>query len=231
MLGAQVAMALDDAAPAHACSLQVFVPQHRPVHAVEQAVNLRQFEARTGEHFATRGEFVAQALQVLVFAEGRSRRMPIEGHQHLEQRVDVALPQFAAGDHPVEHPLRRQPLHRHQPVDGAAGSGQLLFRNEREDAVVPLQRQQAEVDAWREPTVHAQLGVGVAFARLHGREVEERAAHRLLQLQHALATQQEPRHVRLDAAHRLADTRGCKRRLQVAQLGLDAGRVVDRFHA
>ena len=136
--------------------------RHGTVRAVEQAVDLRQIEARHHEHAATRGEFVAQASQVLVFAEGRSRCVPIEGHQHPEQRVDVALPQFAVRDHPVEHPRLRQPLHRHQPVDGAPGSGQLILRGEREDAVVPLQRQQAEVDAWREPTVHAQLGAGVA---------------------------------------------------------------------
>lgn len=110
-------------------------------------------------------------------------------------------------------------------------SGQLLFRNEREDAVVALQRKQAEVDAGRESTVQAQLGVGVAFARLHGREVEEGETHRLLQLQHPLAAQQDPRHVRLDAAHRLADARRYERRLQIAQLGLDAGRVVDSLHA
>jgi len=82
-----------------------------------------------------------------------------------------------------------------------------------------------------EPAVHEQLGVGVAFSRLYGREVEERQVHRLLQLQHALATQQEPRHVRLDAAYGFADNRRYERRRQIAQLGLHAGRVVDSLHA
>ena len=107
MLGAQVAMALDDASPTHTGSQHAFVHCDGPVHAVEQGVDLRQIEARHREHAAARGEFVAQALQVLVFADERSRRIPVEGHQHLEQGVDVALSQFAAGDHPVEHPLRR----------------------------------------------------------------------------------------------------------------------------
>ena len=226
MLGAQVAMALDDVVPAHACSQQIFVPHHRPVHAVDQVVNLRQLEARTGEHAATRTDFVAQALEVLVLAESRSTCLPIEGYQHAKQRVDVVLPQLAAGDHLVQHALRRQPLHRHQPVDGAAESGQQLSRNQREDAIVPLRRQQAQIDAWREPPVHEQFGAGVAFARLHGREVEERQVHRLLQFQNALGTQQEPRHVRLDANDGFADGCRCERRRQIAQLGLHAGRVV-----
>ena len=69
VLGAQVAVAFDDASPTHPCSQHVFVPHHGPVHAVEEAGNLRQIEARSGKHAAARGEVVAQALQVLVFAD------------------------------------------------------------------------------------------------------------------------------------------------------------------
>ena len=97
----------------------------------------------------------------------------------------------------------------------------------RKNAAVPLRHEQAEVDAWCESTVREQLGAGFASERLHGREVEERGARRLLQLQQALGAQEELRQVRLDAAHRFANAGGRKRRVQVALLRLDGGRVVD----
>ena len=73
MLGAQVAMALDNALPAHTGSKPACVHCHGPVHAVEQAVDVRQIEARHRQHATARGEFVAQALQAPMGSRGVCR--------------------------------------------------------------------------------------------------------------------------------------------------------------
>ena len=88
------------------------------------------------------------------------------------------------------------------------------------------QVEKVELGAWCESTVPERIGAGFASARLRGREVEERGAHRLLQLQRTFAVQQESQLVRLDAVHRFAKAGRRKRRLQMSQLRLEGGRVV-----
>ena len=88
------------------------------------------------------------------------------------------------------------------------------------------QAEKVELGAWCESTVPERIGAGFASARLRGREVEERGAHRLLQLQRTFAVQQESQLVRLDAVHRFAKAGRRKRRLQMSQLRLEGGRVV-----
>jgi hypothetical protein len=122
----------------------------------------------------------------------------------------------------------RQALHQHQPVEHRriVGLVQLGLRHQPQGTVLPLQRHQPQVDIGCEARVQAQFFAAVELTRRQRGEVEERVANRLLQLEHMVAGQKDPRHMRFDPIHprqRPRMHRVGSRCLQEAQPGLEAG--------
>ena len=220
MLGAQIAVAVDQLVLQHAFAQRGGLRVERHVQPVERWGRVGEGEAFLQQYFAVACLLAAKAGEVVIGAEASARSASVKGCQHVDQRVDVCARHAALADRAVERALGRQALHQHQPVDGAARRRQVCLGHEPETPVVPLQRDEPEIDLRRQPPVQPQFLARVTFARRHGREIEEGGAHRLLQFQRAFAGEYHPGHVRLDRLDRPADTRVRGARAQEAQLGL-----------
>ena len=122
------------------------------------------------------------------------------GHQFGRQR--------AARRHAVEQPLLVEAPHHHQPVDRVSGG--LADLAQRQLAVTPHHRGDAEIDFRGRSPVHVDLGGAHRGAPGLGREVHVGELHGPLQLVGALPAQEDDGAVRVDLPLRL-------------QLGLEEG--------
>jgi hypothetical protein len=187
MIRPQVAVPVDHAAAAGTLLQQPCPPHQGGVETVECASGIGQFELRPQQHVAIGGLFALKVRQVLRYRHRDLGCAAIEGHQHRHQGIDVMRLDASIEHAAQQGALLRQPAHLHQPIHRASRRGQARLGQQRQCAIAGLQRQDTEVHAGGQARVQAYLFATIELARLHAGEVEERVAHRLLQLQHPIA--------------------------------------------
>jgi hypothetical protein len=222
VFGAQVAVALDDAAFVHALVEQSRLLGEEAELGLRELMHPAAAESELGP--AELAQIVAHAAResAAIRRRGESERPRVRVEPRDVQRggPNVRLAERPAQDQRVEHPVRREPPHVHEPVDRLARS------REREPGFeIERQLDRAQVDVPGEPSIEPYLLLAVALAQGRRAEVEAVPAHRLLQLVDVASREEHPRHVGL---HRVDGPRRRRVGLRPAQeghLGLDAGLV------
>jgi len=204
VLGPQIAVSVDDAAFARTLLQQTGLALQRGVESVQCLGRAVDPELRPQQHLATDRLLALESHRVLGAVDRDHGGVAIEVRKPVREPVDLAGLQHAVGDRPVEHAPGRQAPHPDQPVKGRGLWVRLSFGHQAQRAGAPLQQHQASVDAGRQTGIQAHLLATGRFARRGRREVEERVAHRLLQLERLRADQEHPRHVGFDRLDRFA---------------------------
>lgn len=93
----------------------------------------------------------------------------------------------------MQHALLRQPPHQDEPVNGQARCRQFFGCSQGKGAGVPPQRPHSQVHGGREARVQSHVLAALELPIGERREVEKRKAHRLLQLEHPVLRQEDPR--------------------------------------
>ena len=199
VLGAQVAVALDDAALAHAPVEERGVPLEEGEARVRERVHARGREAERGkrERVAVLAQARAQARAVRLRVAQRGLGAREEAREVARHRLHLRARERPRREQVIQHALVREPPHVHQPVHHLARAA------EREPALrVDRERCDAQVHVGCEAPVEAHLLLAVVAAQRRRAEVEAVVADRLLELPRVRVGEEHPREVGLDRLHR-----------------------------
>ncbi len=194
MLGAQIAMAVDDTAMAH--------PQRRSrrhggrgsrrcARSMPRMSPAGRLKRGIEQHALVEGEAGGKVGKMHRGRQKGRRGSAIKVRQHGGELVELWYAQAPVGDTGIEHVALVETPHRDQPVD------RLAVAADREPPVQPRQRLHTEIDIRREAPVEPDLGAAGGFAARQRGEIEIRKAHRLLQLVDVGTGEEHPRHVGL----------------------------------
>ncbi len=138
--------------------------------------------------------------------EFRTLCRAIEAREEISELVDFAFGETVLDQQPIEHDIRRQPAHDHQPIDDLASSAESKFA-----AGANRERSHAQIKIRREPPIEPHFFLAIGLPCGKAREIERRAANRLLQFIDAILGQKDIGHMRLfdlDLHNRAAIGRG-----------------------
>jgi hypothetical protein len=222
VLRAEVSVALDDPLfpnPPFQHRAQAFEHPQLALRDLGDRVHGKA-ELPAGQLLARLQDAPTKTILMLRGIERHRPGLPVEARQELGGGSEKLGTGGPVANPLVEEVASAQPTHPDKPIHRRprAVQGQLAPR--RQD-----QRNDAQVDLWREPTVQTDLIQAPAPAALECSEVQELVAHGLLQLVRELPGQKHPRHVGLDGRDR-----GGPRRVAVgATKELDLRRESDGF--
>ncbi len=214
-------MPVEQEAALRAVAQQIGALGKRCVKAVERGRGVAQRELRAQQHLAIGGLLALKAADVFLRRDADLRRAAVERGQHGDQRIDVPRSDSRLGDQVRKHAIRWQASHQHQPVDCLPAGVQEAVGHEGQAGPRGLQDHQSEIDTRRQARVQAKLFAAVELSRAQRREVEVRESHRLLQLEHPICGEEQPRHVGLQPAQRRPRVRIRGGRSKKAQLGVE----------
>ncbi len=222
MLRPQVAVTLDDAALPHA-GIEQFgvVPQESQLGTGEAGRALRgQPEFRAGQFAQVVLDQPGEVLPIGFWRDGLDIGRSVEAGQPPGQPIDFGLSDCPAAEQMVEHAIRRQPPHPHQPVHRLP-----LPAEVQAPSRIAHQRNHPEVDIGRQTAVEPNFPFAVQAPRGDRAEIEIGIAHRLLQLVDMAIGEEHPGHVGLHRLHPYRRLRVGIRPLKKDKTGFEGGRL------
>lgn len=159
-------------------------------------------------------DFRAQTPAVFIAAELDRRESSVEVPQMAQQGIEIGSAHLRGADQEIEHPLRGQPAHLHQPVDGLACSRAQMQSTRRERN----QRYDVEIYTRSERLIDAKLFPARRVSSGNAQRVDAVIANRLAQLVGMPGREKDPGKMSLDCLDRragLAEIRAIRQELRL----------------